>query len=85
MFVNGCFWHGHEGCKYYVVPKTRTEFWLSKVARNRERDAQVVKKLAAMGWRSLTIWECDLKPGRREATLQSLLFTLSKIYLQDQK
>lgn len=49
IFVNGCFWHGHEGCKYFVVPKTRTEFWLNKINRNHERDIEVKRKLASMG------------------------------------
>ncbi|MGN1256462.1 MAG: very short patch repair endonuclease [Bacteroidaceae bacterium] len=83
IFVNGCFWHGHEGCKYFVVPKTRTGFWQNKVNRNRERDIEVQKKLAAMGWHSITIWECELKPAKRDKTLLSLVYTLSKIFLQD--
>lgn len=83
IFVNGCFWHKHDGCKYFVVPKTRTEFWLNKVNRNQERDIEVKKKLASMGWHSITIWECQLKPNKKDATLQSLIYTLNKIFLQD--
>lgn len=83
IFVNGCFWHKHEGCKYFVVPKTRTEFWLNKVNRNQERDIEVKKSLASMGWHSITIWECELKPNKKDATLKSLVYTLSKIFLQD--
>lgn len=85
IFVNGCFWHGHENCRYYTVPKTRTEFWVNKVKRNQERDLEVQHKLARMGWHCITIWECELKPTHREATLQSLVYTLSKIYLQDHR
>ena len=85
IFVNGCFWHKHEGCKYFVIPRTRTEFWLNKVNRNQERDIEVKKKLASMGWHSITIWECELKPNKKDATLQSLVYTLSKIFLQDHK
>ena len=85
IFVNGCFWHGHENCRYYTVPKTRTEFWVNKVKRNQERDLEVQHKLARMGWHCITIWECELKPARREATLRSLVYTLSKIYLQDHR
>ena len=85
IFVNGCFWHKHEGCKYFVIPKTRTEFWLNKVNRNQERDIEVKKKLASMGWHSITIWECELKSNKKDATLQSLVYTLSKILLQDYK
>ena len=83
IFVNGCFWHGHEGCKYYTVPKTNTEFWVNKVKRNKERDNKVQHQLASMGWHSITIWECELKAAKRESTLESLAFTLNKIYLQD--
>ena len=83
IFVNGCFWHKHEGCKYFVVPKTRTEFWLNKINRNQERDKEVKKQLAKMGWHSITIWECELKPFNKDKTLESLLYTLNKILLQN--
>ena len=83
IFVNGCFWHGHEGCKYYTIPKTNTEFWVAKIRRNQERDLTVQHELAAMGWHSITIWECELKPKVRKKTLQSLAFTLNRIFLQD--
>ena len=83
IFVNGCCWHGHEGCRYYTIPKTNTEFWVNKVKRNKERDLKVQYELAAMGWHSITIWECELKPVKREATLKSLAYTLNKIFLQD--
>ena len=83
IFVNGCFWHGHEGCRYYTIPKTNTEFWVNKVKRNKERDLKVQHELAAMGWHTITIWECELKPGKREDTLKSLAYTLNKIFLQD--
>ena len=83
IFVNGCFWHGHEGCRYYTIPKTNTDFWVGKVRRNRERDLKVQHELAAMGWHSITIWECELKPVKREGTLKSLAYTLNKIFLQD--
>ena len=83
IFVNGCFWHGHEGCRYYTIPKTNTEFWVNKVKRNKERDVKVQHELAAMGWHCITIWECELKPKVREKTLESLTFTLNRIFLQD--
>ncbi len=85
IFVNGCFWHGHEGCKYYTVPKTNTEFWVNKVKRNQERDHRVALELAKMGWHYITIWECELKPRKRESTLQSLAYTLNTIFLQDRR
>lgn len=83
IFVNGCFWHGHEGCQSYTIPKTNTDFWVNKITRNRERDARVQRELAAMGWHSITVWECELKPKNREKTMESLAFTLNKIFLQD--
>ena len=83
IFVNGCFWHGHEGCKYYTVPKSNTDFWVTKVKRNKSRDIEVQHKLATMGWHSITVWECELKPSVRRQTLESLAYTLNKIYLND--
>ena len=85
IFINGCFWHGHEGCKYYTIPKTNTEFWVKKIARNQDRDLEVKHKLNQMGWNCITIWECELKPAKREATLQSLAFTLNKIFLNNNR
>ena len=85
IFVNGCFWHGHEGCKLYSVPKTNTEFWMNKVRRNQERDVDVKRQLNAMGWNCITIWECELKPSRRDDTLKSLAFTLNEIWLDSHK
>lgn len=83
VFVNGCFWHGHEGCRYYVIPKSNTEFWKAKIERNRTRDIEDQRKLATMGWHCITVWECQLKPAVRERTLESLAFTLNRIFLND--
>ena len=94
IFVNGCFWHGHkvevrseEGevrssdcCK---IPNTRREFWVAKIKKNQERDIETQKQLAKMGWHCITIWECELKPSKREQTLKSLAFTLNKIWLEE--
>ena len=94
IFVNGCFWHGHkvevrseEGevrssdcCK---IPNTRREFWVAKIKKNQERDIETQKQLAEMGWHCITIWECELKPSKREQTLKSLAFTLNKIWLEE--
>lgn len=85
IFINGCFWHGHEGCKLYTIPKSNIDYWKSKITRNKERDIEVQKKLAAMGWHCLTIWECQLSPSLRCQTLQSLSFTLNSIFLQNHK
>ena len=69
VFIHGCFWHGHKGCKYYAVPKTNTEFWTAKVARNQERDQDVWRQLEAKGWAVVIVWECQLKKGRLEETI----------------
>ena len=69
-----------ECCK---IPKTNREFWVNKIRRNKERDIEDQKRLAAMGWHCITVWECELKPKKREETLESLAYTLNHIYLQD--
>lgn len=73
IFIHGCFWHGHKGCKYFVVPKTRTEFWLNKIETNRSNDQKYDELLKQSGWRVYTIWECELKKQVREATLNKLM------------
>lgn len=73
IFVNGCFWHGHEGCKYYVVPKTRTEWWRTKINRNVVKDLTSRESLTSNGWKVVEIWECDLKKVKIETTLTNLL------------
>ena len=83
VFVNGCFWHGHDGCKYFRMPKTNTDFWEKKINRNKERDKEEQKKLAEMGWHVIVVGECELKSDKRDKTLASLAFTLNHIFLQD--
>lgn len=61
IFVHGCFWHAHLGCSYFRLPKTRTEFWQEKLAKNAERDQKTVQALTESGWRVLTVWECATK------------------------
>ena len=99
IFVNGCFWHGHnvtesqvqdsgfkgQGSSCCKIPKTNREFWVAKIRRNQERDKEEQHKLAAMGWHCITVWECELTPKRREETLESLAFTLNHIWLQDHR
>lgn len=72
IFVHGCFWHGHKDCKYYTVPKTNTEFWMAKVARNKERDQEVWRKLEAKGWNVIIVWECQLKKAVLEDTVNQV-------------
>lgn len=61
IFVNGCFWHGHRGCKNFVIPKTRTEFWKAKIERTKENDSIVRENLLNQGWNIIVVWECQLK------------------------
>lgn len=77
IFVNGCFWHGHDGCKYFVVPKTRTEWWLNKIQLTKQQSEQNTDKLKIAGWNVITIWECQLKKDFKEATLDHLLKSLA--------
>jgi len=65
------------------IPKSNREFWVAKIRRNKERDKEEQRKLAEMGWHSITVWECELKPKQREQTLDSIAFTLNHIWLQD--
>ena len=128
IFVNGCFWHGHEvacgevnseerkvkregvverevkregiverevkrvslmdfrkmqSSECCKIPKTNREFWVRKILRNKERDIEVQKKLALMGWHSIVVWECELKQKVKDKTLERLAFTLNHIFLQD--
>lgn len=71
IFIHGCFWHQHEGCRAYSTPHTNTEFWQNKFARNKERDERVRIELRALGWRTMVIWECQLKPDAIEATMEA--------------
>jgi DNA mismatch endonuclease, patch repair protein len=73
IFIHGCFWHGHANCKYYVVPKTRTDWWLHKINTNKGNDAKAIRALRKEGWKIIAVWECKLKPGKMEKTLHSLV------------
>lgn len=73
IFINGCFWHGHDNCKYFVIPKTRTEWWLQKIARNKQVDSNNFQILQVLGWQVLTIFECELKKENRDKTLDELI------------
>ena len=72
IFVHGCFWHGHKDCKNYTVPKTNTDFWTAKIARNQQRDQEVWRQLEAKGWAVIVAWECELKRDRWEKTIISV-------------
>ncbi len=78
IFINGCFWHGHEGCKYFVIPKTRTQWWLDKINRNKEKDTKNIKVLLQKKWKVFVVWECELKTNTREQTLKYLICQIGK-------
>lgn len=79
IFVNGCFWHGHEGCKYFVWPKSNQEFWKNKITDNIERDLRKRKELEMLGWNVVVLWTCELKKPQIENRLK----TIAKEILQE--
>lgn len=85
IFVNGCFWHGHEGCRYFVWPKNNEEFWKTKISGNIQRDAQCVCLLKDQGWNVIVVWECELKKAKRDATLINLVARLKQTRLETQE
>lgn len=76
IFVNGCFWHGHDNCKYFVVPKTRTDWWLKKIERNQMLDNENRLKLKSEGWEVINIFECELKSGNENSALSRIVTQL---------
>ena len=68
--------HGHKGCKYFVMPKTNVEFWTEKITKNIARDEITYKKLQNMGWNVIVVWECELKKGNKEKTLEYLYYNI---------
>ena len=77
IFVHGCFWHGHLGCKYFVIPKTRTIWWTEKINGNKQRDKENIAQLKKAGWRVVVIFECDLIPVKMVDTFNRILKLLS--------
>lgn len=78
IFINGCFWHGHDGCKDFVVPKSNTTFWLDKISKNKARDVRDETALNVAGWKVITIWECELKKPLFDETVSSLIKRLKE-------
>ena len=78
IFVHGCFWHGHKDCKNYTVPKTNTDFWTAKIARNRQRDQDTWRQLEAKGWSVIIVWECELKKQRLQETVETTASAIRK-------
>lgn len=81
IFVNGCFWHGHEGCGNFRMPKSNIEFWKSKIKRNQERDNDNYQILKENGWQVLVLWECMLTKKLFETTMQQVEVKLHSYYL----
>ena len=79
IFVNGCFWHGHEGCRYFVVPKTKTEWWLNKINRTRQLDLENIEKLKYDGWNVISIFECELKKINIDSTFNNLINNIKQL------
>lgn len=79
IMVNGCFWHGHKGCRYATKPRTNPEFWEAKIARNRHRDEVTTAHLEALGWTVITVWECELRgKAASEARIEALAEEIRK-------
>lgn len=79
IFVHGCFWHGHKSCKYFTVPKTRTQWWVNKINGNIANDKKKMKELLKLNWNVITVWECKIKPHQRDRTLSSLIKRLERL------
>jgi DNA mismatch endonuclease (patch repair protein) len=78
IFIHGCYWHRHKGCKYATTPKTRTEFWLTKFERTLERDASHIASLESSGWHVYVIWECEIE-NQFEETMAKLVTALHEV------
>lgn len=76
VFVNGCFWHGHEGCRHFRLPKTRTAWWREKIEKNRQRDLRNRSELEKQGWRVVVLWTCQFDTRAKKSALPDLLTSL---------
>lgn len=85
IFINGCFWHGHQGCKYSTLPKTRTEWWTTKILKNKERDQKEHEELKQAGWNIIIVWGCQLKPKVYKETLEKIVLLIRENGLTMQK
>jgi DNA mismatch endonuclease, patch repair protein len=76
ILIHGCFWHGHRDCKYFVIPKTRTEWWSNKITQNQKNDAVKKQQLQEDGWNVIEVFECELKKERLQSTINELITNL---------
>lgn len=81
IFIHGCFWHGHEGCKYATIPKTRTEWWSNKIGLNARNDIASIEVLKKAGWNYIIIWGCELKNATLLNTLELIILKLKKLVI----
>lgn len=72
IFINGCFWHGHKGCKFYTIPKTNSQLWTDKIRHNQERDLLNIQRLESIEWNVITVWECQVSKSELATTMQNL-------------
>jgi len=79
IFINGCFWHQHEGCKRAAMPKDNYDYWAPKLTRNKERDSENKVKLELLGWTVIVIWECELSRGLKDKTIHELCIKLEAL------
>lgn len=78
IFVNGCFWHVHEGCRYFKWPENNKEFWESKLLENKRRDTIKIQELIELGWRVIVVWECELKKKNQTERLNKLYLEITQ-------
>jgi DNA mismatch endonuclease (patch repair protein) len=81
IFINGCFWHMHEKCPYFVWPKSNKEYWTKKLLKNKERDNKNQEQLRQMGWNVIIVWECELKKNKKDKRLNILCDQIKRSYL----
>ena len=79
IFINGCFWLGHEGCKHFVLPKSNIEYWKSKILRNQQRDKETILKLQQQGWRVIVVWECEINKSQLLQTIDQIVSFIRNI------
>ena len=84
VFVNGCFWHAHQGCKWFVPPKSNSEFWQNKFNYNANRDEQNYQKLRDLGWKVVVVWECEIRHGDAEKRLKRFVEEIKKLEIADE-
>lgn len=85
VFVNGCYWHRHAGCKYAYVPKSRVDFWEKKFSNNVRRDENVKEELSHQGIRQLTIWECTIRKMQQDSTTRDMIIDRAISFLQSDR